>query len=177
MSWTSQLGLWLARQGGWQERLETSCSRCPKMDEQIAALQGTIDTQSTQLAQQVAELSARPTQYAVCSTCPDLRHEIAQLTQQVNAFGVETRTYQAMIERLSQETEARKHLLAQQLDRVKVPTDVVLRARELSEGPWPSGQGGESKRHHVYAKLMKEFPNIPKRNLGLSIELALHQVA
>lgn len=52
---------------------------------------------------------------------------------------------------------------------------IVPRARELcseAEQKYP-GTSGELKRHQVYARLIKEFPSTNKRDLGLSIELAL----
>ncbi len=33
---------------------------------------------------------------------------------------------------------------------------------------------GEAKRHQVYAKLIKQFPEARKKDLSLAIELALH---
>lgn len=38
------------------------------------------------------------------------------------------------------------------------------------------GTSGEYKRHQVYAKLLKKFPDLPKRDIGLAIELAVHKV-
>ena len=51
--------------------------------------------------------------------------------------------------------------------RVIASAKVLCAAQELVEG------SGEYKRHQVYAKLIKEYPTISKRTLGLAIELAL----
>ena len=37
-------------------------------------------------------------------------------------------------------------------------------------------QSGEYKRHQVYAKLIKQFPAVPKRDLALAIELAVRRL-
>ena len=51
----------------------------------------------------------------------------------------------------------------------------VWRARELAkrEESRHGHLGGEYRRHQVYAKLIKEFPHTAKRDLGLSVELAV----
>lgn len=35
---------------------------------------------------------------------------------------------------------------------------------------------GEAKRHQVYAKLIKQFPDVPKRDLAMAIELAVRAI-
>jgi hypothetical protein len=35
---------------------------------------------------------------------------------------------------------------------------------------------GEYKRHEVYARLIKEFPAVPRRDLALAIELAVRKL-
>ena len=37
-------------------------------------------------------------------------------------------------------------------------------------------QGGEWKRHQVYARLIKEFPQISRKDLGLAIEIAVQKL-
>ncbi len=178
MSWMTDLGLWMARQGGWQEPVILPlepCAQCAVLTQQTIDLGSTIDRQAVQLAQQVAELSARPTITARCENCADVTETNASLSREIKALQVEGQGYKTIIERLSQESEDRKVLLSQSLESLIVPTDLVLRAKTLSAGPWAESQGGESKRHQVYAKLIKEFPEVPKRKVGLAIELALHR--
>ena len=50
----------------------------------------------------------------------------------------------------------------------------IARAGELTSTVNPA-LGGEAKRHQVYARLIKDFPDAPKRELSLAIELALFQ--
>ena len=52
---------------------------------------------------------------------------------------------------------------------------IVERATALAadaENKYPSGYG-EAKRHDVYARLTKEFPQTARRNIGLAVELSL----
>ena len=35
---------------------------------------------------------------------------------------------------------------------------------------------GEYKRHQVYARLIKRFPDVPRRDIGLAIELAVREL-
>ena len=50
------------------------------------------------------------------------------------------------------------------------------RAIELVRGIDNLEISGESKRHQVYAKLIKEFPEVLKRDLGLSVELGVQRL-
>jgi len=53
---------------------------------------------------------------------------------------------------------------------------VVRRARVLcaeQDERCALGTSGEYKRHEVYARLLKEFPEVRKRNVALAIEVAL----
>jgi len=53
---------------------------------------------------------------------------------------------------------------------------IVNRARELvhiADLRSAEGTTGEYKRHNVYSRLLKEFPEVPKRDVGLAIELAV----
>jgi hypothetical protein len=43
-----------------------------------------------------------------------------------------------------------------------------------AEQKWP-GTSGEHKRHQVYSQLIKAFPGIRRRDLGLAIELAIQR--
>ena len=47
------------------------------------------------------------------------------------------------------------------------------RARELTQAAERLVASGEFKRHQVYAQLLKEFPEEPKRRVGLVIEQVL----
>ena len=52
--------------------------------------------------------------------------------------------------------------------------DVLLEAaKKAIEGPWAAEHSGEYKRHQVYAKLIKQFPEAPKRHVALAIEIAV----
>ena len=51
---------------------------------------------------------------------------------------------------------------------------LLLRAHELAcdmESKYASGFG-EAKRHEVYARLIKEFPQAPRKSIGLAVELS-----
>ena len=54
-----------------------------------------------------------------------------------------------------------------------VTAPVLARATELARDADTTLTGGEAKRHQVYARLIKDFPITPKRELALAIELAL----
>ena len=52
--------------------------------------------------------------------------------------------------------------------------DVLLEAtKKAIEGPWAAEHSGEYKRHQVYAKLIKQFPEAPKRHVALAIEITV----
>jgi hypothetical protein len=57
----------------------------------------------------------------------------------------------------------------------KVDESCLARAREVVRDLVAATMGGEAKRHAAYARLIKEFPETPKRQLALAIELALLQ--
>ena len=57
----------------------------------------------------------------------------------------------------------------------EVPATLLMRAKELNDGAehaFPDGFG-EARRHDVFARLMKEYPEVSKRLLSYSIELTL----
>lgn len=55
-----------------------------------------------------------------------------------------------------------------------VPVDAVLqRAAVLCDEQADRDVSGESKRHQVYARLLKEFPTRNRRAIALAIEAAL----
>lgn len=143
------LGLTLARLAGWEEppvRVEyrtKPCPQCPIHLEQIATLQATVEKQSVTLAEQ----------------------NTTRL--------VEGQSYRETIHRLEVKLADHHRLLAAQLGTVALSPDLMLRASVLTKEPAAASLSGEAKRHQVYAKLIKEFPNESKRDLGLAIELAL----
>jgi hypothetical protein len=51
----------------------------------------------------------------------------------------------------------------------------ILRALELVKQFDKEEQGGEWKRHQVYARLLREFPEVAKPILGAAIELAIYR--
>ena len=172
MSWTEQLGLWLARQGGWQEKLPAPCPTCPPLKKEHAALQETAQKQAMLLAQKEAELSARPhivLEPPPCQACAVTQQEKATLI-------VESNVQQGTIQQLEQKITHLNELLASKLETTKVSPEVMVRAKELVEAPRPDGMGGEAKRHATYAQLIKEFPETQKRDFGLAIEMALRSI-
>ena len=54
-----------------------------------------------------------------------------------------------------------------------VSAKVFERAKEIVADAETTLSGGEAKRHAAYARLIKDFPNTMKRELGLAIELVL----
>lgn len=55
----------------------------------------------------------------------------------------------------------------------EVLTEYATREITSADSIFPE-QSGEYKRHVVYAKLIKKFPETPKRQIALAIELALN---
>ena len=85
------------------------------------------------------------------------------------------------LEETTQEQTARQMTAEAEITRLRartyapsVPTPFVTRAADLTTTVNP-GFGGEAKRHQVYARLIKDFPDAPKRDLSMAIELALFQ--
>lgn len=52
----------------------------------------------------------------------------------------------------------------------------IKRAEEMVKEINHIPQSGEFKRHQVYARLIKEFPEIPKKDLGLAIEIGVQKL-
>ncbi len=165
MSWMEQLGLWLARQGGWQEAVPAPpapCSVCPP-------LKKTVEQQATLLAEKDAELAARPhimLEPKPCQACAVTQQEKASLL-------VEAYAHQDTIKKLEQTLADHAALLRSKLEQTQIDPAVLLKAKELVAGAFPTGMGGEAKRHATYANLIKAFPEANKRDLGLAIEMAL----
>ena len=54
------------------------------------------------------------------------------------------------------------------------PEELICRARTLCVEWQRPDLSGEFKRHQVFARLIKEFPQVEHRKLALAIELALN---
>lgn len=57
----------------------------------------------------------------------------------------------------------------------RIPDPLLVRAKQLvaeADLSYPAGYG-EAKRHHVYSRLLKEFPHRVHSRIGLAIELAV----
>ena len=91
--------------------------------------------------------------------------------------GIVTAPYEATIESLrldaAKMVEELAMLRVRMANTTTIEPDVFARATELTQAADTTLQGGEAKRHAVYARLIKDFPMTPKRELGLAIELAL----
>ena len=91
--------------------------------------------------------------------------------------GIVTAPYEATIAQLRQDsaqmTEELINLRRRMASTTTIEPEVFARATELTQAADTTLQGGEAKRHAVYARLIKDFPMTPKRELGLAIELAL----
>lgn len=68
-------------------------------------------------------------------------------------------------------------LVANNLSLVYVPNRVAQIAKEAQSlvAQWDvvEGWSGEAKRHQVYARLLKRYPEMPHYALGLALELAV----
>jgi hypothetical protein len=100
-------------------------------------------------------------------TIEGLREEAAGLAARMTAEALQRRDD---IARLQGELAiARARIVAV----ASVDQAVLDRAAVLIGEADTTLSGGEAKRHQVYARLIKDFPATPKRELGLAIELAL----
>ena len=55
----------------------------------------------------------------------------------------------------------------------EVGINVITRASELTRAQAGRDVSSEAKRHAVYARLIKDFPDVSRRELALAIEIAL----
>jgi len=172
MSWTESLGLWLARQGGWQEKPPAPCPTCPTIQRNLASLQETVGKQASLLAQKEAELTERPQIFLEPPPCPTC----AKTQQEKAALIVESNIQNSTIRELEQKVSNLNDLLVSKLEKTQINPDVLVRTKELVQAPYPDGMGGEAKRHQTYAQLIKEFPGTHKRDFGLAIEMALRSM-
>ena len=65
------------------------------------------------------------------------------------------------------------------LNKLESPQDLPAymdRAKILVTSIDKAEQSGEWKRHQVYARLIKEFPQISRKDLGLAIEIAVQKL-
>lgn len=53
-----------------------------------------------------------------------------------------------------------------------VPPEILARTKVLVTQQEAEGGNGELKRHRAYARLLKEFPQVPRRQLAVAIEAA-----
>jgi hypothetical protein len=70
----------------------------------------------------------------------------------------------------------RRHALSERPDPVVVlfvPPELLDAAARATGAAEALEAGGEYKRHHAYAALLREFPQRKKRDLALAIELTL----
>ena len=96
-----------------------------------------------------------------------------------------TAPYEEQIRRLSVDAERLsigfsneiRDLQARMATSATVSPPVFARAGELTRDADTTLSGGEAKRHAVYARLIKDFPAVNKRELALAIELALFHVS
>jgi hypothetical protein len=58
-------------------------------------------------------------------------------------------------------------------ERFALPHSVTAAAKAITRDCERLDAGGEYKRHQAYAKLIGQFPDMPKRDLAFAIELAL----
>ena len=58
----------------------------------------------------------------------------------------------------------------------KIIPEYLLRAEHLVKDAESIQADGEYKRHQVYARLLKEFPKVPKKELGLAIEIGVNKL-
>jgi hypothetical protein len=162
-----RLGLWLARKGGWAP--DPPCTH----DELVMRLQAAL-----------TEADLVGAQYQGLSTAHD--QLLAQITalvterDQVRYHDAETmRAHTALIaqitEIVAERDRARADFAQYAQQQLEVRADVRVRAEYLVGTLHKKGQhlAGEFKRHQVYADLLKEFPDVRRRDLGLAIEMAV----
>mgnify|MGYP001558843935 CR=1 FL=1 len=141
--WYARLGLWLARKGGW-----------------------TVPAPEI-VVQHVVEQDPK-----VVAERDELLEHLRVLTSLLGAKDAEIKTSQDAIRQLGTELRTIRTSAVQTWS-ASLSGDTFERVKTLvSEWSGLSGSG-EAKRHQVYARLIKEFPNVLKRDLGLAIEMAL----
>ena len=160
MEWIIRLGLWLARRGGWNEGpivapYEQQIKRLLSEAEQEASSKArVIDDLSLSLAEREHAIQEREARLKGLSE--DAIQRETSLTQVINGMKEKIRDLQSRMATAA-----------------TVSKPVFDRAGELAEDADTTLSGGEAKRHQVYAKLIKDFPIVSKRELALAIELAL----
>lgn len=55
----------------------------------------------------------------------------------------------------------------------EIKRELIDAAVDTIKGPWAEEHSGEYKRHQVYAKLIKQFPEESKKHIALAIEIAV----
>ena len=158
--WIIRLGLWLARTGGWDETpivapYEQQIQRLLEQAKHDASSRDrVIDDLSLTLAEREQAIQEREGKLKGLSEAAVQRE--ASLSTVIHDM-----------QRTIQDLQSRMATAA------TVSKPVFDRAGQLSRDADTTLSGGEAKRHQVYAKLIKDFPIVNKRELALAIELAL----
>ena len=158
--WIVRLGLWIARHGGWDEApiiapYEQQVKRLLEEAEQEASSKArVIDDLSLSLAAREQAIQDRELKLKGLSDEAVQREE--SLARVINAMKVKITDLQARMATAA-----------------TVSKPVFDRAVQLIRDADTTLSGGEAKHHLVYAKLIKDFPTLNKRELALAIELAL----
>ena len=172
-TWVTQLGLWLARKGGWtlpEPRTivlpdPAVTAERDEMSARIKELLGILHIKDTKLQLRDAKIQQIEAQVQ------GLEYDLATASNTITAE--QSRHYAETLAQLHAKIEEQQALLTANLGDLSVAPEILLRARELTAVPRPDGMGGEAKRHAVYARLIKDFPDTNKRALGLAIEMVL----
>jgi hypothetical protein len=153
MNWYVQCCLWLARLGGWQ--LPVPLTLTPEVivlpDKAVAAERDTLraDLKALQGLLHVKDTKIQMRDVKV----HELEDRITKLERDL--AGAKTVSFLSLAPSVN----------GVMFDRVK---ELVAATDESL-----ATASGEAKRHAVYARLLKEYPTTPKRDLALAIETAL----
>jgi hypothetical protein len=162
-----RLGLWLARKGGWAPdppcthddlimRLQTALTEADLMGAQYQQLTLTHEQLLAQITALVAE-----------------RDQVRQ--HDADTMRAHTILLGQITDIVAERDRARADFAEYAQQRLEVRADVRVRAEYLVGLHHKKGQhlDGEFKRHQVYADLLKEFPDVRRRDLSLAIEMAV----
>ncbi len=144
--WYVRFGLWLAQRGGWSEPAPVTVTQADP-----ATLAERDD-----LASQVRSLAA-------LIHSKDVKLQMRE---------VAVKAAQDIVDRLERDL-ATARTTAVRAFAPSLSDDTFQRVKTLVAQWATHAMSGEAKRHQVYARLMKEFPDASKRDLGLAIEVAL----
>ena len=160
MEWIIRFGLWFARKGGWNE-----APIIAPYEQQIKRLLAEAEREASSKARVIDDLSLSlaEREHAIQEREARLKGLSEDAVQREDAL---TRVINGMKEKI-QDLQSRMATAA------TVSKPVFDRAGVLARDADTTLSGGEAKRHQVYAKLIKDFPIVNKRELALAIELAL----